>query len=131
MSKIRVASLFLAVLMLFSCTAIAETIMPRADSNFISATAFLAADKRVVFDCTTYDIYDEIRITIVWLEQEIDGEWVATRYLPAPTDVAEDTISYVSVAAYSSYIGTGTFRVGFGVDADGYTIYRYSNTRTF
>lgn len=130
MNKLRVISMLLLLLIVVSNTAGAE-IVPRADLYFDSATAFLAADKRVVFDCTTYDVYRQIRITSVWLEQEIDGEWVYAKALTPPSTIAENTISYVAVSSYSGDIGTGTFRVGFTVDADGYAISRYSNSRTF
>ena len=45
--------------------------------------------------------------------------------------VAYNTDIYSALMDYSSKIGTGTFRVGFTVNADGHAITRYSNSRTF
>lgn len=103
-----------------------------ADSVFGSATAFLSTNKLVVFDCVAYDVYDRIAITNVWLEQQIDGEWEYVKSLTPPSYVATNMMSYGAEVDYSASItGTGTFRVGFTVDADGYAISRYSNSRTF
>ncbi len=130
MNKLRVISMILLLFIVVSNTAEAE-IAPRADLYFDSATAFLAADKRVIFDCTTYDVYKQIRVTSVWLEQDVDGTWEYVKSLTPPSAIAENTITYVAVGSYSSNIGTGTFRVGFIANADGHTITRYSNSRTF
>ncbi len=119
------------VVMMLCSIAFADTPTPRADLYFASATAFLATNKQVTFDCTTNDIHNKIRITNVWLEQKVDNNWVTVKSLAAPANVAQNTISYVAVADYSSSIDTGTFRIGFTADADGHTITRYSNSRTF
>lgn len=131
MNKLRIVSMLLVVFTVVTSAAVAEQIVPRADLYFDSATAFLSSNKSVVFDCTTYDIHNQIRITSVWLEQKVDGEWVTVKSLAAPATIAENTISYGAVADYSSNIGSGTFRVGFIANADGHTILRYSNSRTF
>ena len=114
-----------------SSVALANEVMPYADLYFDSASAFLAHNKLVVFDCVAYDIYDRIAITLVWLEQEVNGQWIYVRTLPPPTYVAVNMPAYGAEVSYSSYIGSGTFRIGFTVDADGYSISRYSNSRTF
>lgn len=129
----KLLSLFFVVAIVFTLAipVMAEEIQPRADLYFGAATAYLAADKSVTFDCTTYAIHTSISITSVWLEQKIDGEWEYVKSLPTPSYVASNTISYVTDASYSSEIGTGTFRIGFTANADGHTITRNSNSRTF
>ena len=103
-----------------------------ADTVFGSASAFLSSSKLVVFDCTLYDVHNRISVTSVWLEQEINGEWEYVKSLNAPSYVAINMMDYGVEVDYSTSItGTGTFRVGFTVDADGYSISRYSNSRTF
>ena len=132
MSKKLVAIiLFCTLITMLYTPAVATEVMPRADLYFNSASAFLASDKLVVFNCVTYDIYDRIAITLVWLEQEINGQWIYVKTLPPPTYVATNTLAYGAEVSYSSYIGSGTLRIGFTVDADGYSISRYSNSRTF
>lgn len=131
MNKIKVVSAIVLVFILTCSVAAAESVMPRADWYFISATAFLADDGRVVFDLTTYDDHNRLYISYVWLEKKIEGTWITVKSLPAPANIEEDTCTYVAVVDYSSDIGTGTFRVGFTAYADGYTITRYSNSRAF
>lgn len=121
---------FVTICTLFA-TAIAQDVMPCADAVFGSATAFLSSSKTVVFDCITYDIYDRISITSVWLEKQVNGDWEYVKALTPPSYVAENMADYGAVIDYSSEIGTGTLRVGFTVDADGYSISRYSNSRSF
>lgn len=131
MNKLKVLSILMIILLIGTSIAAAEQVTPCADLYFDSATAFLAADKLVIFDLSTYEIYDQIRVTSVWLEKKVDGEWETVKSLPVPTNVAENTISYGAVMDYSSYIGTGTFCIGFTADADGHTITRHSNSRIF
>ncbi len=127
-----IASTLVCVFLTLICTAgFANEIMPRADLYFDSASAFLARNKLVVFDCVAYAIYERIAITNVWLEQEVDGEWEYVKALTPPSYVAINMPAYGAEVDYSSAIGTGTFRVGFTVNADGYAISRYSNSRTF
>lgn len=125
----------IAILLMFTLltgiTASAE-IIPRADNTFESASAFLASSKLVVFNCIAYDVHNRIAITNVWLEKQIDGEWEYAKTLTPPSYVATNMADYGAEVDYSAAItGTGTFRVGFTVYADGYIISRYSNSRTF
>lgn len=129
--KLIAFALVCTLLTLISTAGIANGIMPCADLYFDSASAFLAANKLVVFDCTLYDVYDCISVTRVWLERKISGEWVYAKELTLPSYVAYNMADYVAEISYSSDIGSGTFRIGFTVDADGYAISRYSNSRTF
>lgn len=133
MNRKRTVCLLLCLLMtLMSTVAFANEVAPRADLYFNSASAFLASNKLVVFDCVAYAVYNRISITSVWLEQKIDGEWEYVKSLTPPSYVATNMADYGAEVDYSSSItGTGTFRVGFTVDADGYSISRYSNSRTF
>ncbi len=129
--KIITCFLVCVILTLMSTISIADAVMPCADLYFDSATAFLASNKSVVFDCVAYAIHNKISITSVWLEQQIAGQWEYVKNLTPPSYVSENLPDYGAVCYYSADIGTGTFRVGFTVDADGYAISRYSNARTF
>lgn len=129
--KIIACFLVCVLLTLMSTIGMADAVMPCADPYFDSATAFLASNKLVVFDCVAYAIYDRISITSVWLEQQVNGEWEYLKSLTPPSYVSINMPDYGAEVDYSSDIGSGTFRVGFTVDADGYSISRYSNARTF
>ena len=59
------------------------------------------------------------------------SKWNFVCSLPVPDTEAEDTILYDASADYSSYIGSGTYRIYTTFNADGHSISRYSNTRTF
>lgn len=127
----RMFALFTVLILIMSaCTATAE-IMPCADDYFVSASAYLASDKSVTFDFSLYGVFSSISVTEVWLEQKVDGEWMSVGSLPRPSYVATNMADYGAEVDYSSSIGTGTFRVGFIANADGHTVTRYSNSRTF
>ena len=70
-------------------------------------------------------------ITKCWLQQKINYRWIKVCDLDALTNTATNAISFGTLMDYSSPIDTGTFRVGFTVNADGHAITRYSNSRTF
>lgn len=129
----RIVCLLICLLTVFvSTVCMADEVAPCADLYFNSASAFLSSNKLVVFNCVTYDVHNRISITSVWLEQRIDGEWEYVKSLTPPSYVAINMMNYGAEVNYSTSItGTGTFRVGFTVDADGYAISRYSNSRTF
>lgn len=133
MNKLKIVlALMCAFATIIGVSAIADEVAPCADLYFDSASAFLASNKLVVFDCVAYDVYDRIAITNVWLEQQVNGEWEYSIGLTPPSYVAINMMSYGAEVDYSASIaGTGTFRVGFTVNADGYSISRYSNSRTF
>lgn len=129
---IYVFSLVMALICLTTSIGVADEPALCADSVFGSATAYLASDKLVVFDCVAYEVHDRIAITNVWLELQVNGEWEYVKGLSTPSYVALNMPAYGAEVDYSASItGTGTFRVGFTVDADGYAISRYSNSRTF
>ena len=129
----RIVCLLICLLTVFvSTVCMADEVAPCADLYFNSASAFLSSNKLVAFNCVTYDVHNRISITGVWLEQRIDGEWEYVKSLTPPSYVAINMMNYGAEVNYSTSItGTGTFRVGFTVDADGYAISRYSNSRTF
>ena len=129
---ISVLSLILALMCLTVSIGAADEPALCADAVFGSASAFLASNKLVVFNCVAYDVYNRIAITNVWLEKQIDGEWEYAKTLIPPSYVATNMADYGAEVDYSASItGTGTFRIGFTVYADGYIISRYSNSRTF
>ncbi len=130
-NAIYVLSLAMALICLSTSIGVADEPVLYADSVFGSATAFLAANKLVVFDCVAYAVHNRIAITNVWLEQKVDSEWEYVKSLTPPAYVSIDMPDYGAEVDYSDVIGTGTVRVGFTVNADGYSISRYSNTRTF
>lgn len=129
----KIVCLLICLLTVFvSTVSMADEVVPCADLYFNSASAFLSSNKLVVFNCVAYDVHNRISITNVWLEQEIDGEWEHVKSLTPPSYVALNMQAYGVEIDYSASItGTGTFRVGFTVNADGYSISRYSNSRTF
>lgn len=111
--------------------AVASEVMPLADSEFDIASALLSTRKDVSFSCSTYEVKSTIKITSCWLQKKSGNNWVWVCSLTAPSTVAYNTDIYSALMDYSSKIGTGTFRVGFTVNADGHAITRYSNSRTF
>lgn len=124
--------LLLMMLITLVSAAFAQEITPRADEVFHKAAATLYSDKWVTYNCVVMGVVSELKITSCWLQKKIDGNWVWQRALPTGGVVARNTNSMMYDVDYSSYItGAGTYRVGFTANADGHTITRYSNERTF
>lgn len=120
------------LLMVLANTAYATDIMPRADTEFISTATVLKSSKAVSFRATTYEVKDSISVTACWLEiKNSDGTWTTVCSLPVPSAVGTETISFSTSKDYSSYIGNGTYRVWATYTADGHSISRCSNERTF
>lgn len=130
---LAILSILLSVFMLFfSEFAIADEIMPRADTEFASVTTSLKATKQVSFRALTNDIKSSISVTACWLEQkDDDGSWSTVCALEVPSVIAEDDFSFSATMDYSDVISTGTYRIRATYNADGHTITRYSNERTF
>lgn len=130
---ITVISIMLSVFLLFSVEyATADDIIPLADTEFASVTTTLKATKQVSFRALTNDMKSNISVTACWLEQKNDdGSWTTVCSLDVPSVVSQNDFSYSAIMDYSSVIGTGTYRIGATYNADGHTITRYSNERTF
>ena len=110
--------------------ACAEMIMPCADEVFSSAAAYLYSNKYLKISCVTDDPHN-IRITNCWYEIKLNGDWeYGGGITVSPSSVSNGMILGAQVNC-SSYFSTGTYRVGFTVDADGHSISRYSNERTY
>lgn len=102
-----------------------------SDPVFHLATTNLTASKTAVFTAITNDVSSSIRITRVQLYMKNGNSWQLIGDLPVPTDEATDFDMFSTNADYSGDIGTGTYRLLTTFCADGYSISRYSNIRTF
>lgn len=131
MKTVRNLVAIVVALMFLLSSALAIEITPYADSEFNRATASLSTRKDVSFSCITFQEKKSISVTKCWLQKKVNGKWEKVCDLTAPEVVFENTMVYGAVMDYSSSIGTGTYRVGFTADADGHTITRYSNERSF
>lgn len=130
MKKKRLLVIVAVVLICSIACAYAELVMPRADEVFSSAYAYIYSNKNLKISCATYDPHT-IRITRCWYEVKIDGDWEEEGEISVSPSSASATCLLSSQASCASYFGTGTYRVGFTVDADGHSITRYSNERTY
>lgn len=128
----KIICLFLAFCILNCSMAMASNVMPRADTEFMSTSLLLKSTKQVTFRATTYEEKDKISVTACWLEKEnADGSWTTVCSLPAPSAYASESISFSTTVNYSSYIGTGNFRIQATFNADGHTLTVTSNERSF
>lgn len=124
----------IALLLLLSTInlASASTIMPYADTEFYLVTTTLKSDKSASFKCATYDTKNSISVTYCWLEKRaVDGSWFYVCSLTPPSTVITNSFGYTAVKDYSPYIGTGTYRIWATYNADGHTVTRCSNERTY
>lgn len=122
----------LCVMMLTLSISLAEEIVPYADSIFYSASISLSIYKDATFVGKTYNIYKTISVTACSLEKKTGPDsWTQVKILTPPEDVYTNTHAYSSVASYATEIGIGTYRIKATFSADGHTITRYSNERTY
>lgn len=131
MSK-KIISIIIVIIVLSSAvmTASAATL---ADEYFGIAGITLTTTEAGSFSATTNFYVGFIRIDSCWLQKWNGSSWQYYCWLPAPTDVATNTVSYDAYIDYSAYVPNdgGTYRIGAYYNADGHTIPRYSNSRTF
>ena len=131
MKKICSLLIISILLLLFSTYAFAAEAIPYSDSVFTSGTASLSTRKTVNFSLRTLDTQGAIKITSCWLQKKDGTIWRFAKSLGIPSQVAINATSYAASMDYSSAIGSGTYRIGFIANADGHTITRYSNERTY
>lgn len=127
--KIALLALLIALVSMFHI-ATAEVQPYRADEVFDSATVTLKTTKKATFDATTYGNQKTLAVTACWLEKKSGTRWIKQCNLETPAE-RNNTFSYLKEMDYSDKIGTGTYRIGATFDADGHSITRYSNSRTF
>lgn len=131
MSK-KIISTILVIIVLSSValTAFAATL---ADEYFGSAGITLTTTEAGSFSATTNFIVGFIKVNSCWLQKWNGSNWQYYCWLPAPSNIEYNTIGYGAYIDYSAYVPNdgGTYRIGAYYNADGHTIPRYSNSRTF
>ena len=128
MRKILVAVCIISIFIALVGMAMVETL---SDPVFEMATATLTASKTASFSAVTFANHSSIKVTAVELEQYDGSSWHYYTTLQAPSDEARNTDLYGANKDYSSDIASGRFRLKVTFNADGYTITRYSNARTY
>ena len=132
MNKIFLRILCVSILLLVMTSAVlAEEIVPYSDEVFDILTASLSSSKTVTFSCVAGATQKSIKMTNCWLQEKTGTSWRKVRSLEVPTTEAKNTVAYYAYMDYSDEIGSGTFRIGFTMNADGHAVTRYSNERTF
>lgn len=121
--------LVIQFLLTISCS-FADAITPRADLVFQDANAILCSGKFVVFTASTYDVSGSVSVTSARLEQKVNGTWSYVTDLSCPPSQTS-CLRYMQTEYYTSEISTGTYRVVVTFCADGHSITRPSNERTF
>ena len=124
---ISVLIVFIGIFVLFGVASAAIL----ADPIFHAASTNLSSTKTALFAAVTKGEMNSIKVTQVQLYKQISGTWQLIGNLPVPTDEAVNTDLFGTNMDYSSSIGSGTYRLYTTFCADGYSISRYSNTRTF
>lgn len=120
----------IVILSSITITAFSATL---ADEYFGSATIALISDESCSFSAITNFYVGYIKIDSCWLQKWNGTNWQYYCWLPAPSDIEYNTIGYGAYMDYASYIPNDdcTYRIGAYFNADGHTIPRYSNSRTF
>ena len=111
-------------------SAYAQNVAPCADEVFANAYINLTSGKAASFTALTYNTCNKIEITSSYLQQKIEGEWVT---------IASFSVAGAGINTYactlredcSGLIASGTYRVVGTFSADGHTVTRTSNERTY
>ena len=102
-----------------------------SDSEFDSANAQLTNSKTVSFSAETFERKNCIKVTTVKLYKLNDNDTWTISNLPAPEQQATNAKQYGATMDYSSYIGSGTYRIKVTFWADGHSLSRFSNSKTY
>lgn len=130
--KKMIALSFLLSLLLFASAAQADGVAPHADEVFTSITITLYSNRKVDYEAVTQDICSYIEVSACSLYQLINGEWKYIRALRKPSGRETDDLLYSRTVSYTqSEIGSGTYKIGARFTADGHSVTRYSNQKTF
>ena len=124
----RIIVIIIAIISILPlCSVLANV---ESDPVFRWITATLTSQKEVSFSLRTISVSDEIKVDQCYLQKYENGSWTSTSLTP-PSYVAQNSPSYVKTVDYSANIGTGTYRIKYRANADGYTVIRYSNSYTY
>lgn len=113
-----------------TCSAFAQEVVPCADEVFADAYINLTSGKAASYTAVTYHTCAEIKVTSSYVQQKIDGEWVTIASVSV-SGFGANTFSYTLRADCSGVISDGTYRVVATFSADGHTVTRTSNERTY
>ena len=128
MKKTMLTIVLCVAILLFIGIVNAETL---ADSVFSAARVTLKDSKSTTFTASTYATAASIKVTRVELYEMIGTSWVYVQDLPVPSDEATNTCLFTATKSYSASIGTGTYRLKATFTADGHSMARYSNSKTY
>lgn len=132
MNKRLVGILLLVVqcIVYLSSCAYAESVLPCADEVFSEATIVLYKGKYVTYTASSVYTLASIAVTSAHLEVKVDGEWTFVCNLTCPPS-RTNTFDFTHTMYYTDQISTGTYRVVATFTADGHSITRTSNERTY
>ena len=127
--KKQIAIILILCYLVTLSTALASTL---ADSVFDYTATNLSSSKSASFLAETFNTASSIKVTRVRLYKKNDSNnWVYIQDLSVPTEESTNSYYYASNKDYSDSIDTGTYRLYVTYCADGHSISRYSNTRTY
>lgn len=122
--------LLVSLTLLFD-TAAGSSVMPYADSVFVSSGVSLSRTIGAVYAATTKSKCSVIKVSSCTLQVKSGNDWSDSTSLTAPSTVAKNTTSFRATGSYSSSCTSGnTYRIKATFDADGHQITKYSNEVT-
>lgn len=130
MKKFACILLVVIQMVCIACSAFAQEVVPCADEVFADASINLTSSKAASYSAMTYYTCGRIEITSSYLQKKIDGEWVTIASFSVE-GAGVNTYACTLRADCSSLIASGTYRVVGTFSADGHSITRTSNERTY
>lgn len=130
MKKLICLLLIAIQIVLLVNTCYAQEVAPCADEVFTRVYINLTTGKVAYYTGVTYNTYQTIKVTDSYLQKLIDNEWITIASITV-SGTGVNTFSFTTSADCSGVISTGTYRVVATFSADGYTVTRTSNERTY
>jgi len=127
--KLRVFIILILVFSLINYYSFAGQSQVDASDVFSSGSASLYATKTAGLFATTQYSVSSIKADYCILYKQVGSSWVYV-YTINPSDECSGC-QFEAYVDFSAYISTGTYRVKVCFRANGHTIIRFSNPRTF
>lgn len=128
MKNLAKTLVLILIFMISTVTVFADTM---EDDTFHSTYTNLSSSKVVTFYARTKTIQSKIYVSSCHLYKKNGNDWVWNRSLPAPSESATNATTFGTTKDYSSYIGSGTYRIYVTYRTTNDSISKYTNIQTY
>ena len=127
----KIIGLALVIMIAVGAISIAYAANNKADPVFQTLIASLTSQKDVSFNFRTFVQVSSVSFDSCELQVKMGNSWQPVASNLTPTTIYFDGYIYIGYLDCSSDIGSGQYRIKYEVTANGHSVTRYSNSRTF